>query len=190
MNSGRIAIGLVIIIALAAMLVFKTSTMPAGYAATSMSNATSASVTVNGFVDVTLQNVPVQFPSVDPNTVGTAASPTPMNITYTNLTNCDVSTYLNSSANFTTGSYNFSAGNMSYNVTVTATGTVNTTCSTGRCRYGVIPAWVFNETAPSGVTPKNESVFHYIDVPIAQQPGTYTVQLRVCTKQFATAGCT
>ncbi len=164
------------------MLVFKTSTMSEGYAATTMSNSTTASVTVNGFVDVTLQNVPVAFPASDPNTAGTAASPTPMNVTYTSLTNCNVETYLNGS-NFTSGGNSFSVGNMSFNVTVSGTGTANVTCSTTRCRYRQTPYFVFNETAPAG-SPKNASVYHYIDIPSGQLPLTYTSSIRVCTEQI------
>jgi len=187
MNSGRIAIGLVIIIALVAMLVFKTSTMPAGYAATSVINATSASVSVNGVVDVLLLNAPIAFGSLDPNTAGTAATVNPMYVNYTALTNVDVETYLNGS-NFTaTGSY-FAIGNMSYNVTVSATGTANTSCTTARCRYTTAPRFVFNETAPIGVS-KNASVFHYIDVPSGQLATAYSASIRVCTEQIGVIVC-
>jgi hypothetical protein len=189
MNSGRIAIGLVIIIALVAMLVFKTTMMPTVYAANNMTNATTASVTVNGVVEVVLLNAPIAFPNADPNTVGTAASPTPMMVNYTGNTNVPIETFLNSSANFIGGSNMFNASNMSYNVTVTATGTANVTCNTGRCRYGIVPGWVFNDTAPLG-TAKNESVYHYIDIPALQVPATYTASVRVCTRQLGTLGCT
>jgi len=188
MNSGRIAIGLVIIIALVAMLVFKTSTMPAGYAATSVINATSASVTVNGVVEVVLLNAPVTFPNSDPNTAGIAASNNPMYVNYTQNTNVNIETYLNSSANFIGSGNYFNASNMSYNVTVSATGTANTTCGTARCRYATQPRFVFNETAPLG-TAKNASVYHYVDIPIGQVPATYQVSIRVCTEMVGVTVC-
>jgi len=187
MNSGRIAIGLVIIIALAAMLVFKTSTMPAGYAATSVINATSASVTVNGVVDVLLQNAPVTFGSLDSGIANSAATNNPLNVTFTGNTNVNVETYINGS-NFTATAGFFAIGNMSYNVTNSSTGYANTTCSTARCRYTIAPRFVFNETAPLGV-PKNASIYHYIDVPSGQAPDTYTGSIRVCTEMIGVTVC-
>jgi len=188
MNSGRIAIGLVIIIALAAMLVFKTSTMPAGYAATSNVSATTASVTVNGVVEVVLLNAPVTFGSTDPNTFGTAATNNPMYVNYTQNTNVNIETYLNSSANFIGSGNYFNASNMSYNVTNSSTGYANTTCWGARCRYTTTPRFVFNETAPLG-TAKNASVYHYVDVPIGQVPATYQVSIRVCTEMIGVTLC-
>ena len=187
MNSGRIAIGLVIIIALVAMLVFKTSTMPAGYAATSVINATSASVTVNGVVEVVLLNAPVAFGGLDAGTVNNPASSTPMYVNYTQNTNVNVETYINGS-NFTATAGYFAPGNMSYNVTVSATGTANATCATARCRYTLTPRFVFNETAPLG-TAKNASIYHYIDVPAGQAPDTYTGSIRVCTEMVGVTVC-
>jgi hypothetical protein len=187
MNSGRIAIGLVIIIALAAMLVFKTSTMPAGYAATSVINATSASVTVNGMVEVLIQNAPVTFGALDPGITNSAATNNPMNVTFTGNTNVGVETYLNGSR-FEQGANNFLVPNMSYNVSVSGTGIANTSCSTARCRYGTVPAFVFNETAPLSVA-KNASIYHYIDIPSGQAPDTYTGGIRVCTEMVGVTAC-
>ena len=188
MNSGRIAIGLVFIIALAAMLVFKTTMMPTVYAANNMTNATTASVTVNGVVEVVLLNAPVAFGSTDPNTVGKVATNNPMYVNYTQNTNVDIETYLNSSANFLSGVNLFNASNMSYNVTNSTTGFANTTCYSGRCRYSTQPRFVFNETAPLG-TSKNASVYHYIDIPIGQVPATYQVSIRVCTEMIGVTLC-
>ena len=187
MNSGRIAIGLVIIIALAAMLVFKTSMLPAGYAATSVINATSASVTVNGVVDVVLLNAPVAFGGLDSGTTNNPASPTPMYVNYTGNTNVNVETYINGS-NFTATAGYFAIGNMSYNVTNSSTGYANTTCSTARCRYTLTPRFVFNETAPLGV-PKNASIYHYLNIPSGQAPDTYTGGIRVCTEMIGVTLC-
>ena len=187
MNSGRIAIGLVIIIALVAMLVFKTSTMPAGYAATSVINATSASVTVNGVVEVLLQNAPVTFGGLDAGTTNNLASNSPLNVTFTGNTNVNVETYINGS-NFTATAGYFAPGNMSYNVTTSATGYANVTCGTARCRYLLTPRFVFNETAPLG-TAKNASIYHYLDIPGGQAPDTYTGGIRVCTEMIGVTLC-
>ena len=187
MNSGRIAIGLVIIIALVAMLVFKTSTMPAGYAATSVINATSASVTVNGVVEVLLQNAPVTFGSLDSGTTNNLATNNPLNVTFTGNTNVNIETYINGS-NFTATAGYFAIGNMSYNVTNSSTGYANTTCSTARCRYATQPRFVFNETAPLGV-PKNASIYHYLNIPSGQAPDTYTGGIRVCTEMIGVTLC-
>ena len=171
------------------MLVFKTTMMPTVYAANNMTNATSASVTVNGFVDVTIQNAPVTFGPLNPGTVGTAANNSPMNITYTILTNVPVETYLNGSVFTDGGTNSFLVGNLSFNVTVSATGLANGSCNTSRCRYTLTPMFVFNETAPSGGLPKNASVYHYIDIPSGQAPAAYTAQLRVCTEQLSVVTC-
>jgi len=187
MNSGRIAIGFIIIMALAGMMFLRTSVTPSGYAATSAINTTTASVTVNGVVEVTIQNAPVTFPATDPGTTGTAATNNPMNISFGPNTNVKVETFLNGS-NFTATGGSFDVKNMSFNVTVSATGTANTSCSTARCRYNVTAYWVLNESAPLG-TAKNASIFHYIDIPAGQTPDSYSANIRVCTKQMAVAGC-
>jgi hypothetical protein len=180
MNSGRIALSILFILALAVMLMLKTTTMPSGYAATSQNQSTTASVTVNGFVSATLFKTPITFPSLDPGVNNTPASNNNMTIQIDGSTNTGTMIYLNGS-DFVYTSYSFKLANMSYNVTASATGTANTSCTTTRCRYGTVPTWFFNETAAS--LPKNNTVGDYIDIPTSQTPGAYSGNVRICVQQ-------
>ena len=182
MNSGRIAIGFVIIVMLAGMLALKTVTMPSAFAATAENESTSASVTVNGFVSVTLFNGSVTFPNVDPGVNQTAANNNPMHIQVDPTTNVDVNVYLNGSQFIDGSSNTFEVGNMSLNISVTGTGTGNTSYTDSRGVYQTVPFWLFDETSPAG-TGKNESLYHYISVPAAQTPNAYTAQIRICAQQ-------
>mgnify|MGYP001375858731 CR=1 FL=1 len=182
MNSGRIAIGFIIIMALAGMMFLRTSVMPSGYAASSVINSTTASVTVNGVVEVTIQNAAIAFGGLDSGISNSAATNNPLNISFGANTNVNVKTYINGSATFNATSSSFAIGNMTFNATTSATGGVNASCSTARCNYRYAPFFVLNETAPLG-TAKNASIYHYISVPAGQLPGPYTGSVRICTEQ-------
>ncbi len=189
MNSGRIAIGFIIIMALAGMMFLRTSVMPSGYAASSVTNSTTASVTVNGVVEVTIQNAPVAFGGLDAGISNSAATNNPMNISFGGNTNVNVKMYINGSATFNGTGSSFAIGNMTFNATTSATGGVNASCLTARCNYRYAPFFVLNETAPLG-TAKNASIFHYISVPAGQTPTTYSASIRVCTEQdVASTAC-
>ena len=183
MNSGRIAIGFVIILTLAVMMLAETAMMPTGYAATNENETTTAAVTVNGFVSITLFKAPISFPSVDPNTANTPASNNNFTIQIDETTNAPTMVFLNGSQ-FVYTSYNFNVANMSLNVTGSGTATANSSCSgTLRCRYSIVPFWLLNDTAAS--LPKNNTVGHYIDIPTSQTPGAYQANVRVCAQQQA-----
>lgn len=186
MNSGRITIGLLIILAFSIMFMVKTTTLPNAYAATNANQSTTASVTVNGFVSTTLYNTPINFPAVDPganDTQATALQGAPLSIQVDNATTVDVMGYLNGSIfNSTAGT--FTVGNMSMNMTGNAT-IFNTSCTTSRCRYTTNPSWIFNETAPAGTGHKSERLWHHLDVPTAQAPGGYASNVRICVMQIS-----
>ena len=189
MKSGRIAIGLVIILALAVMFLAKTATLPSAYAATNENESTTATVTVNGFVSITLFNVSISFPNMDPGQNATGATNNAQTIQVDPSTNVDVMIYVNGSA-FSGSGYSFGVGNMSLNISNT-TGTVktNASCHTSRCRYQPAPIWLYNETASPGVG-RNDSVAHFIDIPTGQQPTSYTAGVRICAQQTsATISC-
>jgi hypothetical protein len=181
MNSGRIAIGLMIIIVLASMMMLRTATMPSAYAATNDNETTTATVTVNGFVSTTMFNTPIAFPNVDPNSVQTPATTQPI-LQIDGVTNVGVRTYVNAT-NFTGAGAYFAMGNLTMNVTVTGTGVANTSCDTSRCNYRAAMIFVFNETAPLG-TAKNTTLAHYISVPAGQTPTSYTSNVKWCTEQI------
>lgn len=188
MNSGRIAIGFVIIVMLAGMLTLKTVTMPSAFAATNENESTTASVTVNGFVSITLFNGSITFPNVDPDSSDTPATNNPMVVQIDPATNVDVMAYINGS-NFISGAYSFNIPNMSVNATLTGTATGNASYVDSRGLYGTVPSWVFNETSPAGAG-KNETMGHYISVPAAQTPAAYVANVRICVQQTsATIAC-
>jgi len=188
MKSGRIAIGLLIILAFAIMFMIKTTTLPNVYAATYANQSTTASVTVNGFVSVTLQNTPINFPALDPgtnNTPATANQGNPLIVRVDNATTVAVMGYLNGSVFTDGGSNSFTVGNMTLNITGNAT-ILNTSCSgSNRCSYTLNASWVFNETAPLGTGHKGESFWHYISIPQVQAPAGYSSNVRVCVMQVS-----
>lgn len=189
MNSGRIAIGLVLIVMLAGMLVLKTVTMPSAFAAVNDNESTTASVTVNGIVSTTaFVGAGISFPNTDAGTSNVAASTQPI-LQIDGITNVDVMVYTNAT-NFTGGGYGFLVENMTINVTTTGTATDNSSCNTGwGCVYKQAPVWVLNETAPLG-TAKNETLGHFISIPAGQYPTTYTSSVTWCTQQqSATIDC-
>jgi len=190
MNSGRIALGFIIIAIIAMGFLFSVAKMPSSYAATSMINATTAQVIVNGLVSTTLFGVPIFFSGMDPGTTNQAANTTggfPMIIQIDGVTNVAVNAYLNGT-NFG-GAGSFNVGNMSYNVSAGNAGGGNASCvATGSCHYSTVWAFAFNETARSG-TARNSSLYHWMSIPAVQLPGTYTNNVAVCTKQTTLGVC-
>jgi hypothetical protein len=188
MNSGRIALSMILILVLSIMLLAKTTTMPSGYAASNSNQTATASVTVNGWVSITLYNQPITFGSMDQGTNNSPATNNNFTIQIDPTTNIGVMVYVNAS-NFTMASGNFNPGNMTYNVTGSGTGAVNTSCTgNNRCAWSLFPSWVFNDTAVS--LPKNNTVGDYISIPVGQTQGAYGSNLRVCAQQTqATNDC-
>jgi hypothetical protein len=190
MKSGKITVGL---IAIAALIVGSIGLfgMSSAYAVTTESESTTAAVTVNGLVSITMFNVPINFPAVDPGVSFTAANATkgfPMIVQVDNVTNVDVDVFINGS-DFAKGGDNFGVGNLSFNVTGSASGTANTSCSAlHSCIYQKTRTWVFNETARLG-TAANSTISHWISVPGAQAPGAYTNNVEICAKQVGGGGC-
>jgi hypothetical protein len=187
MNSGRITLGFLLIVIISVGFFFSVAKMPSAYAATSMNQTTSAQVIVNGFVSVTLFNVPIYFSGTDPGTNNSAANATggfPMIVQVDPITNAFIWAYLNAS-NFTSGTNGFTTANMSFNVTRSATAFANSSCNisgVAPCNYSLTPVFVFNETARMGAG-ANSSVYNWISIPTAQAPGTYTNLVRICVNQ-------
>ena len=190
MISGKITVSLVIIAALivGAIGIFG---MSSAYAATAESESTTSAVTVNGLVSITMFNVPINFPAVDPGASFTAANATkgfPMIIQVDNVTNVPVDVYVNGT-DFVKGGDNFGIGNLSFNVSGSASAVANSTCSAlHSCIYSNTRLWVFNETARLG-TSANSSISHWISVPGAQAPGSYSNFVEICAKQVGGSGC-
>ena len=198
MSSGRITLGFLLIVLVAMGLFFGLAKVPSAYAVTNANQTTSAQVIVNGFISVTLFQVPIYFSALDPGTSNQLANATggaPIIIQIDGTTNVASEIYVNAT-NFNmtpTGGYFFTAPNMSFNVSKSATATANTTCAPGGatpapCKYGIPTAWLFNETARLGAG-ANSSVYNWISVPSAQAAGTYTNNLRVCVNQASLGGC-
>ena len=195
MDSGRITLGFLLIVMVAVGLFFGITRAPSAYAATNANVTTYASVLVNGFVSVTLFGVPIYFPSMDPGTNNTQANVSngwPMIVQVDPTTNAASMILLNAT-NFTSGSNGFIVGNMSFNVTKSATATANASCAPGAgtvapCNYSLAPMWVFNETARLGAG-ANSSIYNWMDVPSTQAPGVYLNNVRVCIQQAGVGGC-
>jgi len=194
MNSGRITLGFLLIVLVAMGLFFGLAKMPSAYAATNANVTTYASVLVNGFVSVTLFQVPILFPAMDPganNTPANASNGWPMIFQVDGTTNTACQIYLNATNfNISAGGYFFGVTNLSFNVTKSATATANASCATPTypCRYDLIPSFLLNETARLGAS-ANSSVYNWISIPSAQVPGVYTNNVRVCVNQWGVGGC-
>jgi len=185
MKSGRIALGIILIIVFLGLMasVMRMSTSYA--AATTEQENTSAQVIVNGAVSITLYGIPIYFSSMDPGTTDMAANATggfPVNVSIDGATNVLVNVYLNAS-DFIASPYTLMSENMSYNVSAPGTANANTTCvAAGSCKYGQLWAWSFNESARLG-TSRNTSIYNWITIPITQGPGTYTNSVHICASQ-------
>jgi biopolymer transport protein ExbD len=188
MNSGRIAIGLLIILAFAIMLMVKTTTLPNAYAASNSNQSTTASVTVNGFVSITLTGGTITFGNLDPGVNDSRATNAPLLVRVDNATNVPVMGYINGSVFTDGGSNSFVVGNMKLNITGNSTA-INASCNTARCSYTLTPSWVFNETAPLGTGHKGEYFWNYISVPEGQAPTTYNANVRICGQQTGAMQC-
>jgi hypothetical protein len=187
MKSGRIAIGLLIILAFAIMFMVKTTTLPNAYAATNANQSTTASVTVNGFVSITLVGGAVTFGALDAGANDSSATNAPLIVQVDNATNVPVSCFMNGS-NFSGGGYQFDVSQMKLNITGNSSN-VNASCGTARCSYSRFPALAFNETAPAGTGNKGEYFWHYVSVPSGQSAATYSANIRVCAQQTGAMQC-
>ena len=139
-----------------------------GFAFAATSQTTAATATVNEFLSVTLSNVPVTFPSMDPGVTANAnvGNGFPLNATLgaeTNV-NANVTTEANQT-NFVSGSNTFAVSNMEWSATSTFPGT----------NYTTSPA-----TVCSGLTANGKcGIYHRLAIPAAQAAGTYQVGVKV-----------
>ena len=192
MNGGRITLGFLLIVLVAMGLFFGLAKVPSAYAATWANQTTSAQVIVNGFVSVTLFQVPIYFSALDPGTSNQAANATggwPMIVQVDGTTNVGCQVYLNAT-NFVSSGNTLNVPNMSFNVTNSSTAIANVTCATPTypCKYGLLPSLILNESARVGVA-ANSSVSNWITVPSGQAAGTYADNVRVCVHQAGVGGC-
>lgn len=130
---------------------------------------TSASVTVNEFISVTLDNAPVNFTSMNPGETQNASvgGGFPLNVTIGSDTNVNtnVSTRADS-ADFTSGSDTFPVSNMEWSATSSFPGTDYTTSDAVVC---------------SGISIGGGTcdIYHQLSIPAAQAAGTYSVDLTI-----------
>jgi hypothetical protein len=187
MNSGRVALGIIIILAFTVMgLFFTAAKMPNSYAATVGNRTTTAQVIVNGFVSITIQNVPVYFTQLDPGTTNQLANATggaPLYVSVDGVTNVVTKVLINAST-FVSAALTMLSPNMSWNVSKSASATANATCAadSAPCKYSIERALAFTETARSGVG-ANSSIYNWISVPAIQDPGTYIGNLDIYATQ-------
>lgn len=136
--------------------------------------ATTATVSVNEWLSVTLSNVPIQFPSMNPGTISnaTVGSGFPLNATIGSESNvnANVSTKADG-ANFTSGSKTFAVGNMSWSATEGG----------AYIAYSITDAKVCAGVSPGGTC----NAYHRLTVPSAQAAGNYSVGVTVTATKAA-----
>ncbi|MFQ5531339.1 MAG: hypothetical protein ACE5ES_01860 [Candidatus Nanoarchaeia archaeon] len=142
-----------------------------GFVLAQTTQSTTASVTVNEFLSVTLSNAPVTFSSMDPGETQNASvgNGFPLNATIGSETNVNTNvTTETNQTNFASGSNTFSVSNMVWEDVVfnsTETGTA----------YSTSPATVCSGLSANG----NCGIYHQVSVPSAQAAGTYNVGITV-----------
>jgi len=131
--------------------------------------ATTATVTVNEYISVTLANVPIAFGNLNPGVTDSAATANPTTITVDSITNVNTNISLNGS-DFT-GPGTIGVGNLSYsNGSVAATATDMVTAFSSGPPYS---DWV-DIPAPGGGSAETRNAYFWIDIPSGQTSGGYT----------------
>lgn len=130
-------------------------------------SATTATVTVNTFLSVTLSNTPVAFPNMNPEAVNQKPTPDPLTATIgpESNTNAKVETRAGN-VDFVSGGDTFPISNLEWATTIGAfPGTDYTTSDAQVC--------------PS-VTPNTAcTIYHELDIPSAQAAGNYVVGITI-----------
>ncbi len=139
---------------------------------------TTASVTVNEFVDVTITDLGstgITFGSFDPGTTDNVASPNPaVDITVESPTNIDINVYLKGTDWTGPAALTLAATNVRYDDDADLVGdSGNALIGTLTTAYPTSPGWL-TVTAPSGGVAVTTSVYHWLDIPAYQYAGAYT----------------
>ncbi len=130
--------------------------------AVSNATQTTASVTVNEFISLTLQEgFPIQFGSLDPGVTNSSATTNPSNLTIGEETNVEFNITLNATSNFESQStgQSFGVGNMSF-ASTNATQTDFVLNNELKAYY-----W---QSCPCG-NQVNKSIWLYLDIPAGQR---------------------
>lgn len=139
--------------------------------AVEVEQATTASVTVNEYISVTLSNAPILFGSLNPGVVDQTANVGngyPMTVQVDSVTN--VVTNLSLRGTDFTGAGTFGVGNLSFsNSSSAATATDMATTYAGPAIYSNFDAI----PAPLGGPAQTRDVYFWIDVPSGQTAGAY-----------------
>ena len=148
-------------------MIFLLMTATIGFVS-AVEQSTTASVTVNTFLSVTLSNTPVTFPNMDPGTGPTAATvgngyPLTATIGSESNVNANVGTKANA-ADFT-GPATLAVSNMEWSSTAGGSYADYTTSNVQVC----------GNVAKSGTC----SIYHHITIPSLQQAGSYSVGITV-----------
>ncbi|GBE17600.1 hypothetical protein BMS3Abin16_00184 [archaeon BMS3Abin16] len=130
--------------------------------------ATTASVTVNEYISVTLAGVPIAFGSLNPGVTDSAATSNPTTITVDSVTN--VATNISLNGSIFTGPTTFGVGNLSFANDTTSTQTDMTTVFSSGLPYS---NWV-NIPAPGGGASETRNAYFWIDIPSGQTAGGYS----------------
>jgi len=134
-------------------------------AASTNSTPTSATVTINQFITVTLTNTPVTFGTMDPGAAQNATN-NPLTVTIGSETNVDFDIAVKAdNANFVSGSNTFAVSNLKWDNDLVGLGTDYTT-SDANVYTG--------ETTPGAF-----NIYHQLFVPSPQKAGAYSVPITV-----------
>ncbi len=143
------------------------------YAATSENNDLSTSLTVNAFVDTSIDKATLTFGSLDPGTTDNAASNNPVTLTNTANSNTAVDIYMNNS-NMTYSSYFINATNLSVWTANSAAVSVNFTGYTYLNGSSANQGFYENLAVSTG-----QAFYFWHDVPAGQTAGAYTSTVRI-----------
>ena len=147
---------------------------PALFAPTFENSALSASLTVNTYVDTTINQTTLSFGSLDPVTSNNAATENPVGLTNTANSNTAVDIYLNNS-NMTSGGNFIPYYNLSLAVTNNAAGSTNFNYTTYLNKSDAADNGFYENLATSSTA----SFFFWHDVPAGQAAGAYTAVVLV-----------
>ena len=178
MNKENIVLYSSIVLILAGVWMISSSLQGAITAfAVSNGTQTTASVTVNEFISLTLQEgFPISFGSLNPGATNASATTNPSNITIGGETNVDYNITLNATSDFhsDTAGVDFSIGNMSfYTTNVSQTDfQLNTE----------LAAYEYPQTCPCGTT-VNKSIWFFISIPAGQKAANdYQANLTIAAR--------
>lgn len=178
LKAGGLAAAIILIVA--ALLAIS----PMSLAADNATSGTTASVSINETVSISLANTPIQFGNLDAGVnqqPAQAGNGYPLQITVKDTTNVDVNVTLNGSDFDDGGGNTFGITNLTYSNTSTTPSKTNASATYPAPTYS---DWTNIQTAGSD---QSVNSYFWVNVPKNQTAGTYTADVNVKVYKYGTA---